>query len=444
MNLWNSKSGEFYDEWETASEELRQETINSRLKEYLNFAKDCAPFFKLKNYSINYSNDFPLKDLAPMTSDDIAPNVPPQGNSLLTRQPNDCIVFQSGGTTGMPKTSLFTHDELEQLNLCNARGFYACGLTPDDRVANLWAVGGLYMTFIHIGRMLQQYGCQYFPFSNQTPSNYVQSVSELFKINCFTGITSVVLNCLRDMHNNGVKDLQIDKIYFGGEHIYPGDKKELYQKFGVKKILAPGYGTVDTWYLGYQCEKCPNGVFHAHDDQCYIEMVNEGTGKNCSMEEVGMLYATPFPRKLTPVIRYRVGDRAKWISEKCTCGRTTPLFELLGRGDDILRVGYDSISYNSIQENISKVRGLTATLQMEKSRLEGKDLLTIRIETEEDKSNYEKLVENIKIAIMEDRPSLNEFIKKGTIQPLDVVLCVPGTIERNSRTGKLIRVKDVL
>ena len=52
-----------------------------------------------------------------------------------------------------------------------------------------------------------------------------------------------------------------------------------------------------------------------------------------------MLYATALPRRLTPIVRYRVGDRARWLGCRCACGRTTPLFELLGRGDDILRIG---------------------------------------------------------------------------------------------------------
>ena len=111
-----------------------------------------------------------------MTSDTLRELVPPVSDGLLSRKTRDYTVFQSGGTTGFPKSTLFSHDELELLNLGNARGFFAMGLSPDDRVGNLFAVGGLYMTFIHINRMLQQYGCMNFPFSNHTPAEFVHTV----------------------------------------------------------------------------------------------------------------------------------------------------------------------------------------------------------------------------------------------------------------------------
>src|SRR5262249_34222306 len=154
-------------------------------------------------------------------------------------------------------------------------------LTPQDRVCNLFAVGGLYMTFLHINRMLQQYGCMNFPFSNHTPVDFIRTVAKLFKVNCITGIASVALNCLRGMDKLGLDGIRIKKLYYGGEHFYEADKREVRDKYGVEIVAAPGYGTVESWYLGYQCLSCPTGVFHAHDDQSYLEIVDEETGRAC-------------------------------------------------------------------------------------------------------------------------------------------------------------------
>ena len=324
----------------------------------------------------------------------------------------------------MPKTSLFTTEELSGLDLPNSRGFYACGMREDDRVANLWAVGGLYMTFVHINQMLLQYGSMNFPFSNQTPADFIHTVAKHFKINVFTGITSVVLSNLRKIFEltDGKPGFKVDKIYFGGEHIYEADRIEMAKTYGVQTVLAPGYGTVDSWYLGYQCEHTAPGVFHQHDDQAYIEIFNEESKKHCAPEEIGMLYATAFPRKLTPIIRYRVGDRAKWIKDACPCGRTTPLFQLLGRGDDILRIGYDSIDYQAIQDLIVKIDGLSGVMQMQKTREAGKDVLTIRVETQMDPSQYASVAKQLNQMILDDRPSFRDFISKGTIAPLNLSL----------------------
>jgi phenylacetate-coenzyme A ligase PaaK-like adenylate-forming protein len=266
-------------------------------------------------------------------------------------------------------------------------------------------------------------------------------VVQLFRVNCLTGIASVVLNALRAFPN--ADGIQIDKIFFGGEHLYEADKREIENKFGTKTILAPGYGTVDTWYIGYQCEKTGTGVFHAHDDQTYIEIVNEDTGEAVTPGEAGMMYATAFPRRVTPIVRYRVGDRAMWLAERCACGRTTPLFQLLGRGDDVLRIGYDSVDYNAVQAHVLTVPGLSGSIRMEKEREEGKDRLVIKIETEVAVSNRPVLANRFAETFVEARPSLRDFVKKGTVWPIRVELVDPGTLPRNPKTGKLIRVVDV-
>ncbi|MBF0548279.1 MAG: hypothetical protein HQM08_27835, partial [Candidatus Riflebacteria bacterium] len=220
--------------------------------------------------------------------------------------------------------------------------------------------------------------------------------------------------------------------------------EELRDKFGVKVIAAPGYGTVDTWYIGYQCLDCPPGVFHAHDDQTYIEIVDEESGKNLPPGTTGMMLATPFPRRLTPIVRYLVGDKAIWLPDKCSCGRTTPLFKLLGRGDDVLRVGYDSIDYNFIQETAKKVGNISSTIQMEKRRENGRDLLIVRAESDSPPCSHAELVQKFSAEILNARPSLRAFIEKKTVWPLKVEILPTGTIPRNSRTGKLTRVIDSL
>jgi len=440
MSFYTSKlAGPFYDPWENQPEETRASVMFERLDEYVTYARERVPYYgdRLKGYEKGAPQ--PLAGVPFLKSSDLRGLVPPVNKKLLAVDTDDYTVFQSGGTTGVPKTTLFTHDELDQLDLPNARGFYAVGLEPTDRVANLFAVGGLYMTFVHINRMLQQYGCKNFPFSNHTPPEFVRTVSQLFEINCFTGIASVVLNCLRR-----AKDLKVEKIYYGGEHIYEADKRELREKYGAKVIAAPGYGTVDSWYLGYQCSDCETGVFHAHDDQVYLEITDADTDEPCEPGKVGLLSATTFVRRLTPIVRFKVGDKAVWLDEPCSCGRTTARFKLLGRGDDVLRIGYDSIDYNFVQEMVVSVEGLLGSVQMEKQRVEGRDKLIIRVETDVEEPKRVALAVELQTKILARRPSLQEFIDKGSIWPLEVELLSPGAIERNPRTGKLRRVKDVL
>ena len=78
---------------------------------------------------------------------------------------------------------------------------------------------------------------------------------------------------------------------------------------------------------------------------------------------------------------------------------------------------------------------------MVKTRVDGKDQLTIRIETDAAPAG---LGDAIGLALVSARPTLRDSIQKGTVLPIRVDLVPTGTLERNPRTGKLMRVKDAL
>lgn len=438
------RAGPFYDSWETADALLRERTIRKRLDEYVRFAARRVPFYKPRLAAYDAKAEHPLLSVPALRSEELRDLLPPTSARLLSRKTENYTVFQSGGTTGFPKTTLFSHEELEGLNLPNARGFYAVGLSPQDRVCNLFAVGGLYMTFIHINRLLQQYGCQNFPFSNHTPVDFIHTVAKLFKVNCITGIASVALNCLRGMAKIGLDGIKIKKLYYGGEHFYEADKREVRDKYGIEIVAAPGYGAVESWYLGYQCRACPTGVFHAHDDQSYLEIVDEETGRACAPGQTGMLHVTAFPRRLTPVVRCRVGDLAYWVKAPCRCGRTTPLFKLLGRGDDVLRIGFDSVDYPFVQESVSRVAGLLGSVQMQKKREKGRDRLILRVESDASPRDFNKLAKTLEREVCGKRPTLRKAVAEKTIWPVEIEILRSGSLPRHPRTGKLVRVIDVI
>jgi phenylacetate-CoA ligase len=442
--LYYDIKGPFYDPWESLAPGKREDAVRKRLHDYVEFARKHVEWYRPRLESYDKSAKHPLAKVPVMTANDLRDLVPPFSEKLLVPGSKGYTVFQSGGTTGVPKTTLFSNEELERLTFMNARGFFAVGLTDKDRVANFWAVGSLYMTFIHMNRMLQQYGCMNFPFSNHTDIDFVKGVVDLFKVNCFSGISSVVLTNMRNLYDMGARNLHIDKIFYGGEHFYEADKEEVKRKFGTQIVAAPGYGTVDTWYIGYQCADCGTGEFHVHDDDCFLEIVDTDTGEACEDGNVGTMLATALPRKIMPIVRYRVGDLGRWIPEACKCGRTTRKFKLLGRGDDVLRIGFDSVDYNYIQDVCLKSKLGSGTIQVEKMRKEGKDQLIVRVETDAKKDLWPEISKKLESAIVDNRPTLRKAISNQSVWPIVVELKEMNTLPRNPKTGKLIRVIDAI
>src|SRR5437016_3837940 len=128
MSLLDQKSRQgFFDPWESLPEEKRRILIKKNLDEYVEFAGQGLAFYRDRLAAYDPSAEMPLAGVKTLTSVDLRELVPPNGNTLVTGGSRDYTVFQSGGTTGLPKTTLFSHAELERLTLPNARGFFACG-----------------------------------------------------------------------------------------------------------------------------------------------------------------------------------------------------------------------------------------------------------------------------------------------------------------------------
>jgi phenylacetate-CoA ligase len=432
----------FFEAWEEMKDEPRRAECRRRLDDYIRHAQQL-PYYQERLSGYDPDAEHPLANVPVMHPDELKALLPPFGRDIVVGESDDYCVFQSGGTTGFPKTALFSSEEMDGLDMANARGYFATGLVPSDRVGNLFAGGSLYMTFIHINNMLQRYGCTSLAFAHLSEPAFFKMVAERFNVNALAGVSSIILKMLRAVADMGPTSLKIEKIYFGGEHLYEADKVLLRERFGTKTILSPGYGTVDTWYIGYQCEQTPTGIFHTFDDQCWTEIVNEETGEACAAGEVGLVYATPFPRRLTPVIRYRVGDQARWVPTPCPCGRLTPLFELLGRGDDMFRIGFDTLDYNQMQAVMLAIGTAVGQFQMERRRRDSIDELVIRAETDVPESDRATLAQRIVDGILLARPVLAKNIAEGTAWPVVVELMPPRTLPLNPRTGKLKRVIDL-
>ena len=78
--------------------------------------------------------------------------------NILTRPLVEGSVFSSGGSTGAPKFVYYTSEEWDSLTKMSARSFHASGLRDGDRVANLFAAGSLYGSFMHANSAFERCG----------------------------------------------------------------------------------------------------------------------------------------------------------------------------------------------------------------------------------------------------------------------------------------------
>jgi phenylacetate-CoA ligase len=149
----------------------------------------------------------------------------------------------------------------------------------------------------------------------------------------FTGYAGAVLELAQFVERSGRTLRPPKAVATTSSPITPGQKQYLGEVFG-----APVYDH-------YQCQEVPmlagecsrSDGLHVFADARRVEIL-DGAGRAVAPGETGDVVITDFTNRVAPVIRYRVGDRARWKAGACPCGITFPLLEpVLGRITDALR-----------------------------------------------------------------------------------------------------------
>ena len=367
-----------------------------------------------------------------LTKAELVAHTPPGGTGLLTcppAPPEGGHWLRSGGSSGDPKLSIYGYDDYEADMARAARGAWAAGLRPGDKVANLFFAGDLYGSFLSLNRVLELVGANSFPFTNNAPAESVITCLREFDIGTVMGLSTWVQGVLAEAARDP-RGLALHTIYYTGEPFHEKERAWLREALGVKRIASIGYGAVDAGPMGYACGHCEGGVHHVHDDHVYLELLDPESGEPCAVGEVGEVVVTSLNRCVMPLLRYRVGDLGRWVAEPCPCGVPSRRFELLGRVEDRVALGRWRVDYGEVVAVVAGFPELAASPQLV---LTEPPALGVRVE-----------------ASAGDPAGLASLLREGLAAalpglaglPLTVEVVGPGGLERVGRTGKVVRIVD--
>jgi phenylacetate-CoA ligase len=110
-----------------------------------------------------------------------------------------------------------------------------------------------------------------------------------------------------------------------------------HQRRAIEEVFATHvfdqYGQAEMQSFWYECEA---GRMHAHPLAGVTEILRPD-GTPAPMGEMGEVVLTGLLNYAMPLIRYRVGDTARFATRPCTCGRGMPVIEEIGgRLDDFV------------------------------------------------------------------------------------------------------------
>jgi len=365
---------------------------------------------------------------------------------LLTGPIRDGILLKSGGTTGKPKFSVFSRDEWDRFTRVFAQSLPKNGIQAGDRVANLFYVGELYGSFIFTHKVLDESPAPVLqlPIAGSTDPEQVCKLIADFGATVLTGVPTTLLAVVAylEAHPEIASRLCVRMLLFAGEAMYEGQRARVARVLPGVEIRSIGYASTDAGLLGFADLSCGQNEFRCQDGFSRYEILDEETGAPITEAgHPGLAVVTDLQRRLMPVIRYPVGDRAQWIEPP---GSPFRKFLLLGRSEESGRVGPVTLYYEDILSILQSfgTRIGTFLFQVVLIHQGERDGLLLRIGAAVSKTEQARLSHDIIQALYHSRPMYEECMEQGKIHPARVEWIDPSKMEVNQRTGKLRRIID--
>jgi phenylacetate-CoA ligase len=169
-------------------------------------------------------------------------------------------------------------------------------------------------------------------------------------------------------------DIKFQAVYSTGEVLYQYQRKLIEETFGCRVFNR--YATIEVGGIGCECEA--HSGMHINVESCYIEILR---GNDPVTEgQPGEIVVTNLDNYGFPFIRYRLADVVQKRNNGCSCGRQSPMLEVVqGRTVDIFRTGDGGAVWGDLEGTIFQVDGIKQSQVIQKST----DIIQVRIVRDE-------------------------------------------------------------
>lgn len=248
-------------------------------------------------------------------------------NELSITQKKDLILYQTGGSTGMPLQFFMNKDFFYKQKLgSNLRAYSHSGYKFGQKIGLIWGFDNdipkrNWMGTLFNRLTLNTYELNSFKLTSDSIISFIELLNK-HKIKYLKGYASSLYEVAEFIIKNDIKiDYNIKAIYSEAEILEEFKRSKIIQAFGSK--VYNYYGSREFGTIAVECSH-HNGM-HINYEQLNVEIDKDSN-----------ILVTSFLNLGTPFIRYKIGDCAdKIITEKCSCGRYSERIQTIyGRESD--------------------------------------------------------------------------------------------------------------
>ena len=368
---------------ETASRDEIAAVQLERMKWSLRHAYDNVPLYRAKFDAAGVHPDdlHSLADLAkfPFTVKQDLRDSYPFGMFAVPRA-QIARLHASSGTTGQPTVVGYTAADLSMWADVVARCLRASGLRRGDVLHNAYGYG-LFTGGLGIHGGAERLGATVVPVSGGMTQRQVRLIEDFGA----TGITvtpSYALSILDEYAAQG-RDPRHSPLkvgIFGAEPWTNAMRREIEEAFDMHAVDIYGLSEVIGPGVANECVESKDGL-HIWEDHFYPEVIDPATGAVLPDGELGELVFTSLTKEGFPIIRYRTRDLTRLLPGTARSMRR--MEKITGRSDDMIILRGVNVFPTQIEEQLMCVPALAPHFQIELSRPERMDIMTVHVELAE-------------------------------------------------------------
>lgn len=315
----------------------------SLLHEALVYLQANSPYYQrmFKSYGINIDKIHHIEDLVkiPFTEKKDLQLFNDEFRCCKKEKIIDYIT--TSGTLGDPVTFGCTEKDLQRLAYNEKKSFECAGVKPGDVVQLMTTLDKRFMAGMAYFLGLRELGAGVIRVGNGIPELQWDTIRRI-KPDTIMCVPSFILKLIQyaEEHNIDYKNSSIRRIIGIGEGLRDQNfnlnllGKKIKEKWDVQ--LFATYSSTEMSATFSECEYGLGG--HVHPELIIVEIIGED-GLPVPDGQPGEIVVTTLGVEAMPLLRFRTGDIAAKIVEKCKCGRSSyRLTPLVGRKNNMIKL----------------------------------------------------------------------------------------------------------
>ena len=302
------------------------------LRETVEHARKTVPYYR--NYpELKWANLDEIRQLPVLTRETVRNNA----DAFLSGSTpaNEIIRVSTTGTTGASLSVGYSRQLMRQAWAFRLRQWSWAGIKPRD-----WRITLFGSRVVPAARTKPPYWAYNLPehqilmsifhLSEDTADQYISFLRghEGMVLEGFPSVLAILSDFLLERGQR----VPMRAIFTDGEPLHSHVREKVETAFQTK--IYDTYGNTELCGVLQECEQ---GRMHLLPEFGFVEVLDEHDHP-VSDDEEGYLVWTGLVNRVTPLIRYRIGDRGCWERGACSCGRAFPLMRpTITRDSDLLR-----------------------------------------------------------------------------------------------------------